>query len=121
MKDNVTLPLSNILGIRFNNSMQYYFNKIIKLNKKMSNFYILLILIILVVALSFSAYTCAELLNNIDDFINVHNSLKKENNTVELYDNIVNSINIFVITNNYKSMRTINSPICIINTFIKKN
>ena len=121
LKDNVTLPLSNILDIRINNSMQYYFNKIIKLNKKISNFYIWLILIILVVALPFSAYTCAEFLNNIDDFVNVYNSLKKENNLIQLNDNVLNnSINIFVITNNYKLVRTINSPICI-KTFMKKS
>jgi len=81
LKDNVKLKLFNIIGVNANNFMEYYLNKIIKLNKNMSNIYIWLILIILVIALSFSAYTCAELYNNIDEYVNVHYSLK-ENSTL---------------------------------------
>jgi hypothetical protein len=39
-KDNVKLNLSNILGVSNNNKLEYYLNKIIYLNKKMSSVYI---------------------------------------------------------------------------------
>jgi hypothetical protein len=40
LKDNITLKFSNILGEKFNNNLEYYINKIISLNKKMSTVYI---------------------------------------------------------------------------------
>jgi hypothetical protein len=38
-KDNITLNLSRLLGVNFNNKLEYYLNKIINLNKKMSIFW----------------------------------------------------------------------------------
>jgi outer membrane lipoprotein SlyB len=38
-KDNVKLNLSKLLGVNFNNKVEYYLNKIILLNKKMSIFW----------------------------------------------------------------------------------
>jgi hypothetical protein len=35
-KDSIKLNLSNLLGVKWNKSLEYYFNKIIILNKKMS-------------------------------------------------------------------------------------
>jgi hypothetical protein len=40
IKNNINLKLSNLLGVNLNNNLQYYFNKIILLNKKMSVIYI---------------------------------------------------------------------------------
>jgi hypothetical protein len=40
LTENITLNLSNILGINVNNKLEYYLNKIIKLNKKMSSIYV---------------------------------------------------------------------------------
>jgi hypothetical protein len=40
IKDKVSLKLSFILGNNFNNKLEYYLNKIIRLNKKMSTVYI---------------------------------------------------------------------------------
>lgn len=122
LKHDVTLSLSNVLGIRVNNVMQYYLNKIIILNKKMSSFYIWLILMVLIVALSFSAYTCAKILNNIDDFVNVHNFLKKGNNKTDLSDTVINGIIFFAsaTTNNYKLVRASNSFTFVINTSVSK-
>lgn len=37
-KDNINLNLSNVLGYNFNTNLEYYLNKIIVLNKKMSVF-----------------------------------------------------------------------------------
>ena len=75
-KNNEKLNLSSILGANINNKLEYYLNKIIYLNKKMSVIYIWLMILSLILALSFSAYTCNELYTNIDSYINVHNSIK---------------------------------------------
>lgn len=75
--DNVNLNLSHILGERFNNNLEYYLNKIIRLNKSMSSIYIWLLLVLLIVGLSFSSYASNELYTNIDSYIAVHNSFKK--------------------------------------------
>jgi hypothetical protein len=40
LKDNITLKFSSIFGEKFNSSLEYYINKIISLNKKMSSIYI---------------------------------------------------------------------------------
>lgn len=76
LKDSVTLNLSKVLGVKINNKAEYYLNKVIKLNKKMSNIYIWLILLILI-ALSFSIYASGELFNNIDSYIAEHNTKSK--------------------------------------------
>lgn len=73
---NVTLNLSKLFGININNSLEYYLNKIIKLNKDMSNIYMWLILILLLIGLSLSGYASSELCNNIDSYVDVYNSLK---------------------------------------------
>lgn len=77
LKDNINLNLSSMLGNNINNNLEFYLNKIIKLNKKISIFYIWLILITLIFALAFSAYACHELYTNINSYITVHNSLYK--------------------------------------------
>lgn len=56
LKDNIKLNLTSILGIKFNNAIEYYINKMISLNKKMSVIYIWLILIIVISSLSFLVY-----------------------------------------------------------------
>ncbi len=77
LKHNVILNFSNILGISNNSKLEYYVNKIISLNKKMSTIYIWLIIIFVMVGLCLSTYVSSELLNNIDNYIIVHNNIKK--------------------------------------------
>ncbi len=77
LKHNVKLNFSNILGISNNSKLEYYVNKIISLNKKMSTIYIWLIIIFVMVGLCLSTYVSSELLNNIDNYIIVHNNIKK--------------------------------------------
>lgn len=94
----VKVNFLSVLGTKFNNSLEYYVNKIIVLNKKMSIVYIWLIVIILVIGLSLSIYTAFAFYNNIDLYINVHimmfnNNLKKfiEENQLKpvyIYDDI---------------------------------
>lgn len=69
--------MSNILGIKLNSNLEYYINKIILLNKRVSTIYIWLILIIIIIGLSFLIYAANELYTNIDAYINVHNNIKK--------------------------------------------
>ncbi len=77
LKHNIKLNFSNILGISNNSKLEYYVNKIISLNKKMSTIYISLIIIFVMVGLCVSTYVSSELLNNIDNYIIVHNNIKK--------------------------------------------
>ena len=78
IKDNISLHIGNVLGKNTNSKLEYYINKIIILNKKMSAVYIILIIITLLVALSFNAYVCNDLYNNIDSYITVHNNIKNK-------------------------------------------
>ena len=73
LKDSIKLNLSNILSVKVNNNLEYYINKIIILNKKMSVFFIWLILILIILALSISIFVSDDLFNNIDNYIAVHN------------------------------------------------
>jgi hypothetical protein len=75
-KDNIKLNLTWILGDKFNNNLEFYVNKIIALNKKMSTFYIWLILLSLIVGLYSSIYVINDIQNNLEDYITVHNSIK---------------------------------------------
>jgi Cytochrome b/b6/petB len=77
LKDNITLKFSNILGKKFNTNLEYYINKIINLNKKMSTIYIWLTLLILIFSLSFSIYAAHELYSNLDGYITEHTNIKK--------------------------------------------
>jgi Cytochrome C and Quinol oxidase polypeptide I len=77
IKDSIQLNLSPIVGIKINNILQIYINKIIILNKKMAIFYIWFILLILIVGLCSCIYGLHDIYINIDNYINVHNNLKK--------------------------------------------
>ena len=77
IKDNINLPLSGFLGDNYIKSLEYYINKIISLNKKISVIYIWLIVIIIALGLYSSIYTLHNLIVNIDSYVNVYNSIKK--------------------------------------------
>lgn len=71
------LNLSSILGVKINNGLEYYLNKIILFNNKINNIYIWLTLILLVLVLAFSAYTYGDLYANIDTYVSMYLNLKK--------------------------------------------
>ena len=75
-KDNVNLNLSELLGNNFNSKMEYYLNKVIRLNKRMSTIWIWFGLIVLILGLSISTYIINNVYINIDNFINLHNLYK---------------------------------------------
>ena len=72
LKDNINLNLYKLLGNNLNSKLEYYINKIIKLNKQMSIGWIWFILIIIIFALSIDAYVINNILSNFDSFIDVH-------------------------------------------------
>lgn len=78
-EDKINLNLSSLIGEKLNKSLNYYLIKIIKLNKKTSTIYIFIIFIILFISLSFNSYFITELSNNLDNYINFHINLKKNN------------------------------------------
>ena len=58
-------------------NLNKYLNKLIVLNKRVSVIYIWLILVMLLIGLTASAYFSSELSNNLDKYIDMYNNLKK--------------------------------------------
>lgn len=71
-EDKIKLNLSGLIGDKLNKSLNYYFIKIIQLNKKTSTVYILIIFIVLFISLAFEGYFITLLYNNLDKFIDLH-------------------------------------------------
>ena len=75
-KKGIKLNLYKILDKKINNKLQYYINKVISLNKKISLVYIWIILITLIIGSTISAYACHDLYTNVDSYMLVHNKIK---------------------------------------------
>lgn len=75
-KENKKLKFSLILGPKINNILELIINKIIIVNKKMSIYYILLILISILISLCSSIFFITDISNNLDDYIKNYNSIK---------------------------------------------
>ena len=82
-KNSINLGLSKFLGKNLNIKIEYYFKKIIKLNKQMSIIWIWFILILLVVASGVNGYAIYNLSIDLDNFIDGH---------VSFNPNIVNNL-----------------------------
>ena len=78
LKDSIKLNLTSILGEKLNNNLEYYINKMIRLNGKMRIIYMLLILIIIIFALSYSVSLSEDLLNNLNNYIVQHVNINNE-------------------------------------------
>lgn len=70
--DKINLNLPKLLGNNVNNKLEFYLNKIIKLNKQMSVVWIWFGFVTTMFGLSISAYALYNICVNIDSFINVH-------------------------------------------------
>lgn len=105
-KDNVNLNLSKLLGNNINMKIEFYLNKIIKLNKKMNIIWIWFIFIILVYGLSISAYTIHSISTNMDSFIDVHNSFNSNfiNNSIFITNKSIKDILLNLEITNYVSI-----------------
>ena len=71
-KEKVSLNLSILIGKNANNKLDFYLNKIIKLNKQMSVVWIWFGFVTIMFGLSISAYALYNICVNMDSFINVH-------------------------------------------------
>jgi len=71
-KDNINLNLSRLLGNNLNTKIEFYFNKIIKLNKQMSIIWVWYGFITIILGLGVNTYALYKLSINIDSFINGH-------------------------------------------------
>ena len=76
-KDTINLNLSRFLGVNMNNKLEYYINKLIILNKKMSIIYIWIILFTLLLGMFSNWYALHEIYNNLDNYVNVHVMFRK--------------------------------------------
>ena len=64
--DEVKLNIGKYIGNSFNKNIEYYFNKIIYLNKKMSVIYIWLSIILLIYCICLFSYACYDIHTNLD-------------------------------------------------------
>jgi hypothetical protein len=71
-KDKIKLNFSKVLSININTRLEFYINKIIELNKKMSLIWIWLAIIIIMYALIIDAYSLHRICANIENLIKVH-------------------------------------------------
>ena len=83
LKDNISLNFSKLLGNNVNIKVEFYLNKIIKLNKQMSIIWIWFGFITILFALGIEGYTLHYFCINLHSFINVH---------ISLYPKILNSM-----------------------------
>ena len=83
--DNINLNLSKLLGNNINDKMEYYLNKIIKLNKQMSVVWIWFGFIVLAFGLAISVYAIHNVYLDMNSFINVHNRFKFNSINSDIY------------------------------------
>jgi hypothetical protein len=88
-KDEINLKIFSDLNANWRNNTNYYLNKIIKSNKQMSIIWTWIGILLITFALCFDAYTLHDVYNNIDSYVNIHNSL--HSNSVYNNSYIVNT------------------------------
>ena len=77
LKENITLNLSHLIGVKLNGSLQYYINRIITLNRKINNLYIIFIIVTLLIALVGSIIFINEIYVNLDSYAYEHIAMRK--------------------------------------------
>lgn len=76
--NSLKLNFNSILGNKINSNLEFYINKIILLNKKLSTFYIWLILFSVIIGLYSSIIAIHDIQNNLDDYISVYKFMNKK-------------------------------------------
>ena len=98
-KDSIKINLINLLSKNINIKLEYYLNKLIRLNKQMSIVWIWFGFVTVMFGLSISVYAIHDILINLDSYVNIHvklNSNINENiNLINMFsksmkDNILN-------------------------------
>lgn len=97
-KDSISLNLSKLLGDNFNVKVEYYLNKIIKWNKKMSVMWIWFGSVILIFGISSKVYFVNFMSIHSDKIINSHNSVNNKIVTT-FYPSIQDGLFNLMITN----------------------
>ena len=106
-KDSINLNLSKILGNKTNNKLEFYLNKIIKLNKQMSVVWIWFGITIIMFGLSIDMYVIYKIYTSMDSFINVHISFNPNliNNSVyDLPDKSIKDTLLYLTITNFISI-----------------
>lgn len=108
-KHSVNLNLSKYLGNNFNDKTQYYLNKIILLNKRMSIFWIWFGFVVIIFGSSIEMYALFKICINLDSFINAHISFNPnfENNSTHISDSSIKNILLNLKVVNYVSLVSI--------------
>jgi len=84
-KDTINLHFFNMLNSNTKIKLEYFLNKIIKLNKQISIIWIWIGLVVIMFASILDAYTLHNLCVNMDSYINIHNSLFSNNSDNSIY------------------------------------
>jgi hypothetical protein len=71
-EEKIQLNFSNLIGVKFNDNLNYYLIKLILTYKNISNLYIFILLILLLIGLGFNSYFLSAIRDNLDIFINLH-------------------------------------------------
>ena len=98
LKDSVNFNLARYLGDSINDKIEFYLNKMIRLNKRMSITWIWYILIMIVFGLSTNLYVIYRVYINIDRFINTHNPISS-NIVPTIYKSIEDALFILGVIN----------------------
>lgn len=100
-KDNIKLNLSKLLGNNLNNKVEYYLNKIIHLNKKMSIFWTWFGILAITYVISRSIYGLHLMRVNIDNLVNAHLSLHPLKDNLHVTDRSIEEMLSYLQWNSY--------------------
>ena len=107
-KENINLNLNKLLGDKTNTKLEYYLNKIIKLNLQMSVMWIWFGIIIIILGLSIDAYALHKLSINLNNFIEGYISFNPYfANTIYVPDISIKDAILNIIIANYISITAI--------------
>lgn len=84
-KDEMNLKNFHVLNTNWWTNINYYLNKIIKSNKQMSIIWTWIGVLLVTFVLCLDAYTLHDLYNNIDSYVNIHNSMHSNSAFNNLY------------------------------------
>jgi hypothetical protein len=101
LKDSVNLNLSRFLGANFNNKVEYYLNKIIYLNKRMSIFWLWFGIMAITYGIGTFTYALYRMGINIDNLVNAHISLNPIRDDLHFTDRSIEEILSYLQWGNY--------------------
>ena len=106
-KDSVTLDLSRFLGANLNSKLEYYLNKIILLNKRMSIFWMWFGILVIMYLISRFSYANYLMRTKIDDAINAHISFYPLKDNLHFTDGSLEEMLLYLQWGNYMCLVTL--------------